>query len=118
VGGIAGISIGLHYSWFIIAVLITLSLAGHFHSVTPRWSDTVVWSSAIITGLLFFAALLSHEMAHSLVAKAYGLKVRSITLFALGGVSQIESEASDAKLSSGLRSPVLWPVSLLALLFY
>jgi Zn-dependent protease len=99
-------------------VLITLSLAGHFHSVTPRWSDTVVWSSAIITGLLFFAALLSHEMAHSLVAKAYGLKVRSITLFALGGVSQIESEASDAKLSSGLRSPVLWPVSLLALLFY
>ena len=97
VGGIAGISIGLHYSWFIIAVLITLSLAGHFHSVTPRWSDTVVWSSAIITGLLFFAALLLHEMAHSLVAKAYGLKVRSITLFALGGVSQIESEASDAK---------------------
>jgi hypothetical protein len=62
VGRIAGISIGLHYSWFIIAVLITLSLAGHFHSVTPRWSDAVVWSSAIITGLLFFAALLLHEM--------------------------------------------------------
>lgn len=77
VGRIAGISIGLHYSWFIIAVLIALSLAGHFHSVTPRWSDTVVWSSAIITGLLFFAALLSHEMAHSLVAKAYGLPVLS-----------------------------------------
>jgi Zn-dependent protease/CBS domain-containing protein len=96
-GRIAGISIGLHYSWFIIAALITLSLAGHFHSFTPRWSDTVVWSAAIITGLLFFAALLIHEMAHSLIAKAYGLKVRSITLFALGGVSQIESEASDAK---------------------
>ena len=96
-GRIAGISIGLHYSWFIIAALITLSLAGHFHSVTPHWSGTVVWSAAIITSLLFFAALLAHEMAHSLVAKAYGLKVRSITLFALGGVSQIESEASNAK---------------------
>lgn len=96
-GRIAGISIGLHYSWFLIAALITLSLAGHFHSVTPAWSDTVVWSAAIITSLLFFAALLVHEMAHSLIAKAYGLKVRSITLFALGGVSQIESEASDAK---------------------
>jgi Zn-dependent protease len=96
-GRIAGISIGLHYSWFIIAALITLSLAGHFHSVTPQWSDAVVWSAAIITGLLFFAALLAHEMAHSLVAKAYGLKVSSITLFALGGISQIETEASDAK---------------------
>jgi Zn-dependent protease/predicted transcriptional regulator len=96
-GRLAGISIGLHYSWFIIAALIMLSLAGHFHRVTPQWTNSVVWSAALITGLLFSAALLAHEMAHSLVAKAYGLKVRSITLFALGGVSQIESEAADAK---------------------
>jgi hypothetical protein len=34
-GRIAGISVGLHYSWFIIAALITLSLSGHFHSVRP-----------------------------------------------------------------------------------
>jgi Zn-dependent protease len=96
-GRIAGISIGLHYSWFIIAVLITLSLAEHFHTVTPRWSSTVVWSAAIVTGVLFFVALLLHELAHSLLAKTRGLRVRAITLFALGGVSQIESEASDAK---------------------
>jgi len=96
-GRIAGISVGLHYSWFIIALLITLSLAGHFRTVTPRWSSTVVWSAAIVTGVLFFVALLLHELAHSLLAKARGLRVRAITLFALGGVSQIESEASDAK---------------------
>jgi Zn-dependent protease/predicted transcriptional regulator len=96
-GRIAGISVGLHYSWFIIALLITLSLAEHFRTVTPRWSSTVVWSAAIVTGVLFFVALLLHELAHSLLAKARGLRVRAITLFALGGVSQIESEASDAK---------------------
>jgi Zn-dependent protease/predicted transcriptional regulator len=96
-GRIAGISIGLHYSWFIIALLIALSLAQHFRSATPRWSSTVVWTAAVITSVLFFAALLLHELAHSLVAKARGLRVRAITLFALGGVSQIESEASDAK---------------------
>ncbi|HLI63465.1 MAG TPA: site-2 protease family protein [Terriglobales bacterium] len=96
-GRIAGIAIGLHYSWFIIALLITLSLTGHFHAVMPQWSDAVVWSISVITSVLFFVSLLAHELAHSLLAKAKGLKVRAITLFALGGVSQIETEAPDAK---------------------
>jgi len=96
-GRIAGISIGLHYSWFIIALLIALSLAQHFRSIAPQWGNTVVWTAAVVTGVLFFVALLLHELAHSLLAKARGLRVRAITLFALGGVSQIESEASDAR---------------------
>ena len=96
-GRIAGISIGLHYSWFIIALLIVLSLVQHFRAIAPQWSSTVVWTAAVVTGLLFFAALLLHELAHSLLAKARGLRVRAITLFALGGVSQIETEAADAK---------------------
>ena len=96
-GRVAGISIGLHYSWFIIALLIALSLAEHFHTVNPRWSNPMVWSAAVLTSVLFFLTLLLHELAHSLLAKAHGLRVRQITLFALGGVSQIESEAPDAK---------------------
>ena len=96
-GKIAGISIGLHYSWFIIAFLIALSLTGHFRAVMPQWSNGVVWATSIITAVLFFVTLLLHELAHSLLAKSQGLRVRSITLFALGGVSQIESESPDAK---------------------
>jgi Zn-dependent protease/predicted transcriptional regulator len=96
-GRIAGIEIGLHYSWFIIALLIVLSLAQHFRAVDPGWAGALTWTAALITGALFFVALLLHELAHSLVAKARGLRVRAITLFALGGVSQIESEAADAK---------------------
>ena len=68
-GRIAGISIGLHYSWFIIALLIALSLVQHFRSVAPQWSSVLVWMAAVVTGVLFFAALLLHELAHSLVAK-------------------------------------------------
>jgi Zn-dependent protease/CBS domain-containing protein len=96
-GRIAGIEIGLHYSWFIIAFLIAFSLAAHFHQVRHDWSTAEIWGAAIITSIFFFVALLLHELAHSIVAKSRGLRVRAITLFALGGVSQIETEAPDAK---------------------
>lgn len=97
-GRIFGIQIGLHYSWFLIAILIAFSLGPYFHHIRPEWSEASVWGAAIITALLFFVCLLFHELAHSLVAKSHKLRVREITLFALGGVSQIESEAPSARI--------------------
>jgi Zn-dependent protease len=96
-GRISGIEIGLHYSWLIIALLISFSLAAHFHSVRPDWSAGITWIASIFTSIFFFITLLLHELAHSIVAKSRGLRVRAITLFALGGVSQIESEAPNAR---------------------
>jgi Zn-dependent protease/CBS domain-containing protein len=94
-GRLFGVNIGLHYSWFFIALLIVSSLGSHFSSNHPEWGSGVIWTLAVLTGLLFFVALLAHELSHALVAKARGLPVRSITLFALGGVASIEKEASD-----------------------
>src|SRR3989442_2964531 len=92
-----GIQIGLHYSWLLIALLVVFSLAGQFAATNPQWGSNVIWGLAILTAILFFAAIVVHELSHAAVAKARGLPVRSITLFALGGVAQIEKEASDAK---------------------
>jgi Zn-dependent protease/predicted transcriptional regulator len=96
-GRVSGIEIGLHYSWFIIAALIVFSLGEHFRQVNPNWGTSQIWIAAVLTAILFFVTLLLHELSHSLVAQARGLKVKSITLFALGGVSQIEDDATDAK---------------------
>ena len=96
-GRIFGIEIGLHYSWIIIALLITLSLAGHFREHNPAWGEGVIWATSVVTALLFFTTIVVHELSHAMVAKARGLPVRSITLFALGGVAEIEKDAPDAK---------------------
>ena len=97
-GRIFGIEIGLHYSWFLIALLIVFSLSSQFHISNPQWSDGVILSLAVATAILFFVSLLLHELAHSIVAKSNGLPVKEITLFALGGVSQIEKNPTSARL--------------------
>src|ERR1043166_8101938 len=96
-GRIFGVEIGLHYSWFLIALLITFSLAEQFRLTNADWSPGLRWGLAIITAILFFASIVVHELSHALVAKARNLPVRSITLFALGGIAQIERDAADAK---------------------
>lgn len=96
-GRVFGVELGLHFSWIFIALLITFSLAAHFHQVNRSWSEPTVWGAAILTGLLFFVFLFAHELSHALVARSRGLPIRGITLFALGGVAQIEKEAGDPK---------------------
>ena len=95
-GRLFGIEIGVHYSWLLIAFLIVFSLAGHFQLTNPQWPPQVIWSLAVITALLFFASIVVHELAHAAVALRQGMPVRSITLFALGGVANIEKDATDA----------------------
>lgn len=108
-GRFFGIQIGLHYSWLLIALLVTLSLGGQFSQVNPDWGRTVIWTTAVVTGLLFFTAIVLHELAHALVARMRGLPVRSITLFALGGVAMIEEEAADASTEfwMGIAGPIM-----------
>jgi Zn-dependent protease len=79
----------------------------------PEWDGGIIWVTSVVAGVLFFAAILVHELAHSLVAKARGLVVRSITLFALGGVSQIDEESPDARTEFWIS--IVGPLSIIAI---
>ncbi len=93
IGRIFGIDIRIHVSWIIIFLLITVNLAvGLFPGLYPDRSVVFHWLLGFVGSIIFFVSLLAHEMAHSLVAKARGLNVSQITLFLLGGVSNIEKE--------------------------
>src|SRR4051812_1613096 len=97
-GRIAGIEIGVHYTWLIAAVLITWSLAfGYFPAAYPGASTAVYVLLGAFAALGLFGSVLIHELSHSLVALSRGLGVHSITLFIFGGVSNITSEGDEPK---------------------
>jgi len=79
-----GISVRLHWSWFIIFAYVTWSLAGfYFPDAYPLWNTAARVVAGLVTSLLFFLSVLGHELAHSLVGRSAGIPIDSITLFVL-----------------------------------
>lgn len=97
IGRILGIKIQVDWSWLFIFFLVTWNLATVFGQAHTGWNTLLQWGLAIVAALLFFASVLAHEMAHSLVAQAQGTPVRNITLFLFGGVSNIQREPDSPR---------------------
>jgi len=96
-GRVLGIPIRLHATWFLIAVLVTVSLAtGFFPRQYDGWSPPTYWLVGGVTAVLFFSSVLLHELGHSVVALREKVPVKSITLFVFGGVAQIGAEPPTA----------------------
>jgi Zn-dependent protease len=96
-GRILGIPIGLDYSWFLIFGLITWTMAvGYYPAEYKNWPTAQYWIVAAVTAIMLFVSVLLHELGHSVVAMHYKIRVRSITLFIFGGISQIGTEPINA----------------------
>jgi len=114
IGKVFGISLRLHYSWFFIFALVTWALAaGYFPSEYPSWSLSVRVAAGLITSVLFFGSVMVHELMHSIVSQRQGIPVQSITLFFLGGVSQITSEPKRP--ADEFRMAIVGPLSSLVI---
>ena len=88
-----GFEIRLDWSWIIIAVLITWTLAaGVFPATYPDLPPSTYWSMGVIAALALFGSIILHETAHAAVARRYGLPINGITLFVFGGVAELERE--------------------------
>ena len=99
VARIMGIPILINVSWLItisaVTALLALRVYPDWISERSAYSNDHLWHwiMALVSGVLFFASILLHELAHSFVALKQGIPVRGITLFIFGGVSQISGEA-------------------------
>jgi Zn-dependent protease/predicted transcriptional regulator len=109
-GRVFGIPIELDPSWFLIFGLITWSLAGGTLALAaPGLPVYAYWLMGLLTSLLFFGSVLTHELAHVFFALRNGTPVKGITLFLFGGVAQLEDEPQSpgAEFSMAIAGPAL-----------
>jgi Zn-dependent protease/CBS domain-containing protein len=115
-GRVFGIPLRLHYTWFIIFAWVTFLLV--FSAVDQTYPIEQRVILGILTSLLFFASVITHELAHSILAIRNNIPVKEITLFVFGGVSQITKEATHPR--AELLIAIVGPLTSLALagIFY
>ena len=98
VGRIAGIRIYVHWSLGVTLGLMTWLLAQSvLPSQVPAATDAQRWATGLVSAVALLASLLAHELGHSIVAKRHGVRVGRITLWLLGGISELRDEPTDAR---------------------
>ena len=135
-----GFQVSLDPSWFLLALLITWTLAsGLFPIDYPDLETPVYWWMGVAGAIGIFFSIIFHEFSHSMVARWFGIKISGITLFVFGGVAKLEKEppspsseflmAAAGPLSSFLLAAIFsaiedfaiasnWPTPVVGVLFY
>jgi len=90
-GRIAGVEIGVNWSWLVVFALIAWTLAvGVFPSENPGLSDAAYVAMGVVAATVFFVSLLAHELGHALQARREGMEIEGITLWLFGGVAKFK----------------------------
>jgi Zn-dependent protease/predicted transcriptional regulator len=112
IGKLAGIPVKLHWSFLLVIPLFAWIIGSQIRLTTELIAtlfgvpiDVTLIAAGLnpyilgsIVALGLFVGVFIHEMAHSLIAKAKGIEIHSITLLILGGVSQMEETMPDPKI--------------------
>lgn len=97
-GRLAGVTIELNWSVLVIASLITLSASGSLlPAAVPGLSGTAYLAGGLIAAAALLGSILLHELGHALVARRHGVQVDRISLWAFGGVAQLEGDAETPR---------------------
>ncbi len=97
-GRLAGVMVELNWSVLAIAALVTFSVAGGILPATvPGYETTAYVVGGVVAAAGLFASILLHELGHAVVARRNGVNVKRISLWAFGGVAQLDGEAATPR---------------------
>jgi Zn-dependent protease len=108
-----GIQFTANWSWLLLFALLVYVGFSTFRGLRLGFSQVELWSLAVIAAVLSVFSLYAHELAHAMVARAYGIPVRTISLFLLGGMAHITRESPSPR--AEFLIAIVGPVSSIAL---
>ena len=96
-GRLAGVEIGLNWSWLVVFGLILWSLSAvQFPDALPGRSWETYAAMGVSATAVFFGCLILHELGHAIQARREGVQIEGITLWLFGGVAKLAGEFPSA----------------------
>ncbi len=92
-GRVAGCPVDVNWTVLVILGLFTWSLAASLPRSAPGYPTVVYWLIGVSGAVVLLASLLAHELSHAVIARRAGVDVSGVTLWMLGGVAHLDSEA-------------------------
>jgi Zn-dependent protease len=112
IGSIGGVDVLVRSSWLLVAALISYLVAPQIEQVAPDLG-ALTYVAGVAFAVLLTLSLLLHEVSHALMAKRFGIGVRSITLHFIGGVTAVDGEPATPKQEFAISA--IGPVTSLAI---
>ena len=111
IGRLFDIPILLHYTFILVIPLFAFIIGSEIGPTTDMLKEIfnvsidtslitsgwMPWILGTVVALGLFLGVFVHELAHSLVARAKGIKMQSITLLMFGGIAQMEEGTPEPK---------------------
>jgi len=92
----SGIPVGMHWSALATVALIAYVVAfGVLPDAAPGLPAAAYWTAGSVAAVLLMASLLAHELAHTAIALRLGMRVRAVTLWLLGGRTELDGDAPN-----------------------
>lgn len=106
---VRGIPVGAHWSWLFVFALVVWSLSTTlFPGTYPGLDGSSYLFMGLAAAALFFGSVVLHELGHTFVALAHGVRIRGISLWLFGGVARFETPFASP--AAELRTAVAGPL--------
>jgi Zn-dependent protease/CBS domain-containing protein len=113
-GRIAGIRVGVNWSWLVVFALIVWTLSQSiFPNQNPGLGDGEYVAMGAFAAFFFFLSILLHELGHAVQARRDGMEIDGITLWLFGGVARFKGMFPSA--GAEFRIAIAGPLVSLAL---
>lgn len=93
-----GVAVSARWSvLFVLALFADVLATSALPAAAPGHGTAAYWLVGVLTAAVFLVTLLAHEFAHAVTARHFGLQVKGITLWMLGGLTELDGRSPSPR---------------------